>query len=248
MQSRGQELIWKSEDILAYHERQFDTPYRSTVHLGRFMKALHLPNEADVLEVGCGAGAPIHHLAPLFPGFRWTGVDFAGDVLFPLGRPRLEEAGIHAELINGDFFKLTEIFGERKFNIALSIQTLSSLPAYQTALEQLLAITKNWVIISSLFTEFEIDARIEVIDYSRPDAVREPEYYNVYSLKRFREECELLGFTHFVSEEFEMDVDLPVEHRGRGTFTRTLADGRRLQFSGPLHLPWRFVAMQRSGA
>lgn len=119
------------------------------------------------------------------------------------------------------------------------------MPYYRAALDQLLAVTKQWLVISSLFTEFDIDARIDVIDYSRQDGIREPQYYCVYSLSQFRQYCEGLGFTLVASRAFEIDVDLPPQGPGRGTYTRTLSDGRRLQFSGPLCLPWRFIAMER---
>ena len=43
--------------------------------------------------------------------------------------------------------------------------------------------------------------------------------------------------------EIELDLSGPVEG-GLGTYTRKLEDGRRLQFSGALWLPWKFVAIR----
>ena len=40
-------------------------------------------------------------------------------------------------------------------------------------------------------------------------------------------------------------VDLPKpEHGGMGTYTETTASGRRIQLSGPLLLPWKFIALR----
>lgn len=86
------------------------------------MQTLGLPAHGEALDVGCGAGAPIHHIGPLFPGLRWTGVDYAGSLLFPMGRPLLEKRGIEVDFIESDFLKLTELLPDRKFDVVLSIK------------------------------------------------------------------------------------------------------------------------------
>ena len=120
------------------------------------------------------------------------------------------------------------------------------MPYYRAALDQLLAVTKQWLVISSLFTEFDIDARIDVIDYSRQDGIREPQYYCVYSLSpvsTILRGLEKLAWSRVVRSKSTSTCLR--RDRVRGTYTRTLSDGRRLQFSGPLCLPGRFIAMER---
>jgi ubiquinone/menaquinone biosynthesis C-methylase UbiE len=237
--------VWKADDVLEYHARQFREPYRSTIHVGRFLQTLGLPEKADVLDVGCGAGAPISHLATLFPGFRWTGVDVEGAALFPLGRSEMKKRGVSVDFVEGDFYRLRDAVGDRTFDLVLSIQTLPFIPDYRPVLEQLLAVTRDRLVVSCLFTPLDIDARTLMIDYTKPEGVQEL-HYNTYSLPRFERFCADRGFGKFVSRDFEMDIDLPPQAAGRGTYTRTLADGRRIQFSGPVHLPWKFLAMQRT--
>ena len=88
-------------------------------------------------------------------------------------------------------------------------------------------------------------ARVEITDYTWPEGVQGPHFYNVYSLDRFRQLCEARGCREFVTRDFEIDVDLPEPSaRGMGTYTRTLADGRRLQFSGPLLQPWKLFGVR----
>jgi SAM-dependent methyltransferase len=240
------DLIFKSQDIVPYHSRQFQEPYRSTVHLARFLKQLDLPPNADVLDVGCGAGSTMLHLSREFPGFRWTGVDYAGELLFPIGRRYIDTETMPINLITGDLFKLRDLFPDRPFDIVMSIQTLTFLPDYRLALEQHLGVTGHWLIVTSLFTDFDIDAKIEVTDFTREDGVREPEYFNVYSLRQFQAFCAARGFERVISADFEIDIDLaPPASAGRGTYTRRLEDGRRLQFSGPVALPWKFVAVSK---
>ena len=82
-------------------------------------------------------------------------------------------------------------------------------------------------------------------DYARPANSQGPFFYNVYSLARVRHLCERHGCRDFVAEDFEIDVDLPRPTvYGLTTYTERLADGRRLQFTGPLFQPWKFVAVR----
>jgi ubiquinone/menaquinone biosynthesis C-methylase UbiE len=242
--AEDQVLLWKSDDMLAYHGRQLEEPYRSTTHLIRFMKSVLQDPRGEALDVACGTGANILHLSRAFREYRWTGVDYMGERLFPISRPYFEKSGLQAELMVGDMYKLTSLFPTRKFDLVLLMQTILCLPEYESAVEQLLAVTGGWLFVNSLFTDFDIDARIAVIDHTREDKLRVPQYYNVYSLRRFRKFCEDRGCQEFIARDFEIDVDLPKTTDGRGTYTRTLADGHRLQFSGPLLMPWKFVAVR----
>lgn len=243
----GEIGIWNrmAREDLDYHARQFDQEYRSTVHLARFILSLPGLRGGDALDVGCGAGANIYHLGRQLPGYRWTGVDISGSVLFPLGRPKLATTGLDVTLVEGDFFRLKEVFAGRKFDLVLSIQTLLVIAKYEEALEQLLSACKGWLVVSSLFTDFQIDARVEAYDYTWSVDCQGPFYYSVYSLARFREFCEARGCREFVSQDFEIDIDLPrPESGGLRTYTERLADGRRLQFTGPIPQPWKFVAVR----
>jgi SAM-dependent methyltransferase len=242
---------WKkaAQQDLPYHSRQFEEPYRSTKHLAQFIRSLVPAPEGEALDVACGAGANIYYLSQLFTGCRWTGIDIVGDVLFPLGHAKFIERNLDVTLIDGDFYRLTEIFPDKQFDLVLSLQTLLALPSYEMALEQLLAVTRGWLFITSLFTDFNVDAKIEVMDYSWPEGTQGPYYYSVWSLSRFRSFCEKRGCQKFISRDFELDIDLPPpETMGFRTFTKTLADGRRLQFTGPLLMPWKFVGIRMRDA
>lgn len=244
--SGDQKLIWMSDDILAYHRRQLAEPYRSTVHLAQFMQRVIPGHTGTALDVACGTGANMIHLHGYFPDYRWVGVDYAGDMLFPLGTEYKQEhhPDIEMELVNGDMYELATIFQGRTFDLVLSMQTLSWIPVYEEALEQLLAVTRGWLVVTSLFSDYNIDTKVEVCDYTRDDGIVEPQYYNIYSLPRFSAYCQERGAQDVISQDFVIDIDLPQTSAGRGTYTRMLADGTRLQFTGSLHLPWKFVTVK----
>jgi hypothetical protein len=237
--------LWKSQDRVPYHLAQYAVPYRSTVHLAEFIRSTVKSGGGEALDVACGAGANIWHLSQHLPGYKWTGVDLAGDVIFPIAKRELATRGVEATLVAGDFYRLTEIFAGRGFDLVLSIQTLMVVPDYRPALDQLLAVTRGWLIVTSLFTDAKVDAIVQLTDYTKSPGCQGPFFYNVYNLGRFREYCESRSAREFVAEDFIIDVDLPPPAEGgTGTYTVKLEGGMRLQFSGPLHMPWKFIAIR----
>lgn len=230
-----------------YHRRQFQKPYRSTVRFAEFIKSFVGPLRGDALDVACGAGANIFHLNEFVPGFSWTGVDIVGEELFEIGRPFIASKKLNVNLVSGDFYNLEELFGDRKFDMVLSIQTILNVPisTCEIALNQLLSVTKQWVFITSLFTDFNIDVTVEAMDYTWPPECRSPGPYNIYGLPRFKDTCQAKGCKEFVCRNFDIDIDLPApSSNGLGTYTRKLGDGTRLQFTGPIFLPWKFIAIR----
>lgn len=242
-QGADQRRLWLDESQLRYHLRQFDEPYRSTVHLTRFLSSLPL-HGGEALDVGCGAGANMYHLSVAFPAFHWTGVDYAGDLLFPVGRAQFARAGLDVTLLQGDLFELGHVVAGRRYDLVLSVQTLSWLPNHVQALEQALAVTRGWLVITSLFSDGDVDSECLVYDHTIMPELP-PYHINVYSLPRIRAFCEGRGCREFRSADFAIDVDLPApETGGLGTYTRCLDDGCRIQFTGPVYLPWKFVAVR----
>jgi SAM-dependent methyltransferase len=231
---------------IEYHRRQFEQPYRSTEALARFVNSVLENREGgEALDVACGAGANIFHLSRALKNYRWTGIDIAGEVLFPYGAPFFSQAGLSAELVVGDFYELTKIFKNRTFDLVFSLQTLLITPNYEPALDQLLAVTNGWLFITALFTDFKVNAKIEVMDYTWGRDTQGPYYYNVFGLDQFRSYCRRRGCREFITQDFEIDIDLPrPESEGFGTYTEMLASGQRLQFTGPIFLPWKFIGIR----
>jgi hypothetical protein len=226
---------------LKWHEQQFAEPKRSTTHLAAFA-ARHLPVQevGTALDAASGAGANMLHLSETFPAARWTGVELTDEPL-RVGREYLGDERF--ELLQGDIYDLPAAVGNRRFDVSFSIQTLSWLDDYEKPIEQMMAVTDGWIVASSLFSESYYDAFVRVANRGDDD---EPDHnYNVYSLPRLESFVRGLGAREFVAERFEIDVDLePPTDGGMGTWTERTADGRRLQFSGPLHMPWWYVAVR----
>ena len=238
--------LYVNKPCIEYHERQFAEPYRSTVHLIQFLKQkLELDSQQlSVLDVACGAGANILHLSRAFPHFKWTGLELSQTVI-DAGTPYLRKHAVNADLRAGDLYRMHQEFSPRSFDLVLFLQTYFSLEHAEEALDQLLKVSRGWVVISSLFTEFPIDAKIQAFDYSGDKDRQGPFLYNIYSLPRFEELCRAKGATQIIFEDFEMDIDIAPPPEGRlGTYTRRLENQKRLQFSGPILMPWKIVAIR----
>jgi SAM-dependent methyltransferase len=245
---------WLTKEAQAYHVRQFETPYRSTIALGEFARRYVRQDARLGLDVACGAGANLFHFSKLFPEISWTGVDMAAEVL-EIGRSVWADRshGLREpRLIEGDLFRLAEDLGPESFDIVFLLQTLSWLPSYEDAMMQLLAVTKpgGTVIVSSLFTDELIDATTVVQQFTDDGSftplLGDGLNYNVYCYDRFISVCRELGASKVEAQDFIIDADLPKPPtRQLGTFTRKLDDGTRLQQTGPLFLPWKFIAITK---
>ena len=172
------------------------------------------------------------HLAPVAPDARWIGIDKAENLL-DIGRNYLDD---RFELRVGDLYDLSDV---ENVDVSFSIMVLSWLAEYQKPVSELIRITNEWIFASSLFSDGNQDAYVRVRggDFEH--------HYNVYSLPRFEQFCLEAGARKVHTEPFEIDIDLPKpDHGGMQTWTEQTADGRRLQFSGPVWMPWWFVAIE----
>ena len=204
--------------------------------------APYLTDDVSVLDACCGIGDLLYFLAQLNPHARFTGVDKAEFLI--------DEARTHfADTPNvtfepGDIYALSDQFGKKAFDLSVCKQTLSWLPSYARPVEELMAVTRRAVFISSLFYDGRIDFETRVREHTT-DAGRDGynAFYNVYSFPVFREFCLERGAKDVVGFDFNIRIDLPrPENPDRmGTYTVQLQSGERLQISGALLMPWKIV-------
>ena len=103
----------------------------------------------------------------------------------------------------------------------------------------------DWIAVSSLFYDGPIECKVEMHDFSERRGGKTA-FYNIYSLEKIKNIFQSYGYGSFFTKKFVIGVDLERPgDRGIGTYTRKLEDGERLQFSGPLFLPWYFVAASK---
>lgn len=236
-----------SENAYHYHESQFKQPKRSTIALGNFVEKILLSTKTpySAIDIGCGGGANMYYLSKILSETKWTGLDFAEKWLL-IAKQYLSDYN-KFKFIQGDFYNLTKMFPWKSFDLTFSIQNLSWLPKYEDALEEIFEVTKKWIFVTSLFSDFKVDVFSNVFQYNDDWSVEEdsPYNYNIYSFGRFKDYCIEHGAKEVIAEDFILDIDLPVpESMQMGTYTIKKMDGIRLQFSGPLSMPWKMIAIR----
>ena len=243
-------LSSKEDKASAYHLRQFHEPYRSTVAFCEWLERENFLGHADrqhLVDLGCGLGANVCYLGGKYPKYNVTGIDINPDFV-ETGNNTLKEFGqSNCYLEKGDLYKLRREYAG-KFDGVVSFQTLSWLPSFDEAAEAMVRLEPGWIAMTSLFFDGLVTAKLQIEDYSSPIGSQEcrKSFYNVYSLHMAKKFFEDHGFADFHYSPFEIDIDLErPSDGGMGTYTELLADGRRLQISGPVIMSWFFIAARR---
>jgi len=222
-------------ETLDYHLRQWKEPYRSTVAFAEFIRPF-MATTKDVIDLGCGSGAATNYIAEQFPHAYVTGVEVSQALLAQ------RHANTKAYYSAGDMTNLTDM--PVKGGGVISLQTLSWMPDIETPLDQICTkIKPKWMAFSSLFYDGEISCKIEVTEHTRPRW----SYYNIYSIPRVEKFMKGRGYEMADAHPFTPHIDLPKPDNPdlMKTYSVRNSHGLRLQFSGPLYLPWWFLAFER---
>ena len=232
-------------DNIEYHLRQYEQVYRSTEVMVDWRDGggyLRTGKSQNICDMACGCGANIAYLASKYPQNNYVGIEIE-ERLVTEGNRRLTFP--NTRIIQGDWFHLDKSLKE-KFDAVISFQTLSWLSGYQTSLRCLADLNPKWIAISSLFYEGDIDYCVNVNDYSEDEVNYKETMYNIYSLVRVKKLFEELGYYKFDYIPYDIDIDIePVNKQMRGTYTRKMADGKRIQISGGMMMPWYFVVASK---
>ncbi len=246
MKQRTTEWIEKVD--LQYHERQFKEPYRSTVAFCDWLEEIGYiskDSQLTILDLACGQGANTYYMGKRYPRSEFIGVDINSDIVMS-GNKVLQDGGItNCHLESGDIYKLGGEYVSA-FDGIVSFQTLSWLPEFRKPITAMSKLHAKWIALSSLFYDGPLSCTIEVQVYDESLQPSRKSFYNVYSLPVIRDFLSEVAYSGFQSTPFEIDIELPKPHtKGMGTYTETLNNGHRLQVSGPLLMPWYFIAAKR---
>lgn len=232
-----------------YHSQQYENCYETTSGLLQLVE--HQVPDVDrrsLLDVACGAGANVYHMLRRWPDCNVTGVDL-DESLLEYARAKLprEFAG-RCRYEQANLFDLPTKYEPDAFDITTLMQTLLLFgpDEYAEVIRSLMKVTSEWIFLSSLFTDKQMDVTSQIRDYVRfgPDS-KEYISYNVLCMSRFRRVCDQLGVKEIIFRDFWISVDLSGPAAGGiGTYTVRRDDGRRLQFSGAVFMPWKFAALR----
>ncbi len=244
------EWLSPTKDIIEkYHNRQYERIYRSTEMLCDWLEDIKLLDNSvpqKIIDIGAGSGANVSYIANRFNRSHVDGIELNQE-LVDIGNKKIIERRLqNAKMHCGDLYNL-EYSNFKNITGLISFQVLSWLPEYKLPLSLMAKANPEWIAMTSLFFEGKVECEIKLVDHTViiNNKVRES-YYNIYSLPLIEKCFKELGYTNFYFKRFEIDIDLPrTNSMGMGSFTENLTDGRRLQISGPLMMPWYFVAASK---
>jgi len=239
-----------------YFTRQLSNPYQSTISLFDFLEELELiDNDSTIIDACCGSGCNTFYAAERFSLKNIIGFDYQEEFL-SLARDYQDknlESYHCASFIQGDVYKIDEVKDIlRKKSIPsidgiIFMQTMSWLIDWKESLYQLSRLNSEWIAISSLFYEGLIEAQITINTY--PDTKSECTSfpYNVYSIPLVEKYLKGIGFKDIYWRKFEIKSPLekPDDINQMRTYTIEHKDGRLMQLSGPIMMPWSFVIAKR---
>jgi Predicted S-adenosylmethionine-dependent methyltransferase len=238
---------WEKNIYEDYHNRQFATPYRSTVKFCDWLEQIGaLSNQASykIMDIGTGKGANLYYMNKRFPNCQYLGIDINND-LIKEGNSFFKKRDINnCFLEKGDLYNLDSVKYANMYTGIVLYQTLSWLPEYKTALNEIIKLNSNWIALTSLFYDGLVDCKIEVEEYTSAQDKKpiKSSFYNIYSIPRIKNYFIEKGFKTFNYIQFEIDIDLPkTENTRMQTFTLNLANNKRVQLSGPLLMNWYFI-------
>ncbi|MEY8322737.1 class I SAM-dependent methyltransferase [Lachnospiraceae bacterium 54-11] len=248
MQEGLKEWIITDEQNMKFHMDQYVRPYRSTVKFAEYLKKKVRRENNKILDLGCGGGAALGYILTSDEKLykEGYGIDINKE-LVDIGNKILKERKVYnCELKSGDIFQVhkNEVC---KMDGIISLQTFNILPDYKEIARCMCELEPSWIAFSTLGFEGLIDYNIKLFDYTKDkDNGCAEVFYNIYSLPRMKEYFSSLRYSKFDYIEFEMDIDLPQTNKaGRGTYTVKTEEGKRIQISGGMMMPWYFVFVEK---
>lgn len=237
----GGQSLWPSE------VRQIDEPYHSTIAFEDFVRTRGgFRSGGSVLDVGTGIGANLFYFRRKNPGSTFVGFDYNPDKIATGQWVRDHFGGEGIALQTADIWNLPPEW-TGAFDGVTVIHTLCVFKQIEPVLDRLLALQPRWLAINSLFYEGPLDVLIHIRSHEHPHIADDnPDGdFNIFSLTRLGDFLAARGY-RMASEPFYPPQPLPRPAGGsRGTYTMATELSERTQFSGPVHLPWRFVFAER---
>ncbi len=167
-------MLEKMDDFFAARVAEYDEHMRTNIEGASGFYAYTaslLPKAAGnlVLDLGCGTGLELEEYFALNPGAKVTGIDLSGAMLDAL-KAKFPEKDL--TLIRASYFDVP--FGTRRFDAAVSVESLHHFPAEQKA-----------ALYGKLYAALKPGGAFVLTDYFAESEELEKEYFqNLAGLKK----------------------------------------------------------------
>ena len=221
--------------------KQFSSPYMSTLRLGEILKNLisrFTPNA--VVDLGCGVGAQINYLSKIYPDLDFMGLDYNPNMI-----ALAKASSLNSRLTFSEFNIFEPVIPQTLKHSSriglISQHTLCCFESYLPFFSCVLGFDPDFIVVNSLFTDFDMDVLIHIRNMGSPLDKRDPDGdFNIFAKKQVSGWLSSRGYSvDFVDFFPDKKLEKP-NSLGRGTYTIQTEWSPHTQFSGPVHLPWAF--------
>jgi len=233
--------------ISKYHKRQHGKIYRSTELFIKFIEKYENLNNKTIIDIGCGAGANTIYLAKRYNSSNFIGIDCNTNAIKYAKKVVRKNKIKNCKFISGNILNIKKKLKIGKIDIALSFHFLSFVSEwYNLTLSKICSLRPISTAHSSLFFEGLAEAKIDINDFSKSELNKSP--YNIFSLNKIENFLKKRKYNFFRSKKMIIDKKLSKpKHKGMGSYTLRLKNGKLELRSGPLYLPHGFFYASKKG-
>ena len=232
-----------------YSLRQYNKIYENTVEFVKFIEKYIDLNKKNIIDLACGGGANTIYLAKKYPQSSFLGIDYDRRLIEIGNKFKKDLSNVKFKIDDWKNINFHKSFIYKKNTSKIlrggrggiiSFQTLSCLDM------EITEIFKNFnkkkfpfLALSCLLYEGKIDYKIYVKDFSKSEFTEG--WYNIYSIHTLKKILIKKGYKNFKFEKFNIQYNLPKPaHGGMQSYTVKSYSGKRMIFSGALHIPYAF--------
>jgi len=244
------------EHIYEYVRNDFFNPKISSIKFVEFLKKNKLINNKDknglCLDLGSGPGSGTYYIAKHFPNVNFVGIDYNKKLIKWANDFFKKKAGSKFKLKNlkiefGDWNfpdQILKKINNNKIQTLISVHSLCTQKKFEDAAKKIIDLNPKIIVFNSLFYEGPLDVRIHINDRNSNLEEHNPDAdFNIHSLDAAKEFLKTKGYKKIIFEKFNIGEKISKPKNGkRGTYTINSDFGEYTQFSGPVYLPWYFVA------
>jgi len=227
------------EKTLDYYKKSLNKTYQQIFLEEEILPKL-LPADFKpqiIADIACGGGTFTYHISKIFPDSKFILSDLNSD-----GIEMAKKINSHLHNIE---FKLEDFLNTSispsSVDFVFSGHTLFILSNPRKFLLKIIEILKpgGYFILSSLFNIYhDVDLFTKIKDHTRKGNILIN--YNTISKKTIekwiKNKC-----NYFDIFPFDIQADLPEMHKGLGSYTLKLENGKRITISGGLLMNWGFL-------
>ncbi len=230
--------------------KQYKKVYQSTLEFNKFLE-VKFKNSKTIIDSGCGQGGTLSFYAKKYRHLKIYGIDYRSENIitskkyfkkFKIDKNvKFKKVNLLKKINDKDLRNPDGIISERTFCTFRNIEK---------PLGNLIKLNPKWIGLNSLFFEGEMDVLIHIRDrknnhYQLKDSNPDGDF-NIFSLNNLKNFLKTVNYRITKIKPFFPKKKLKRKNKNhRGTYTIKTEFNDKTCFSGPVHLPWYFILIEK---